>query len=52
MRSSGDARIDELRDLDGNLFGRAPAQEWVKPQGVTLRQKTFRHVLEGSKKRI
>jgi hypothetical protein len=48
MQARSDPRIDELRDLGGDLFGRAPAQQWVKPVTVALRQKTFRHVLEGA----
>jgi hypothetical protein len=50
MRSPNDPLIDELRGREGNLFGRAPAQEWVKPETVILREKTFRHVMEGSLK--
>jgi hypothetical protein len=48
MPPLNDIRIDELRDLNGNLPGRAPAQEWLRPDNVMLRQKTFRHVLEGT----
>lgn len=50
MTSLIDPLIDEFRDIEGNLFGRAPAQEWVKPTNVTLREKSFRHVMEGSLK--
>jgi hypothetical protein len=50
MRALNEPRIDELRDLDGSLFGRAPAQAWVKPLAVNLRQKNFRHILEGALK--
>jgi len=37
MTSLNDPTIDGLRDLDGNLQGHAPAQEWLKPERVTLR---------------
>src|SRR4051812_22918942 len=48
--SLNDRQIDELRDSKGNMSGRAPSQEWTKPESVTLRKKTFRNILEGSLK--
>jgi hypothetical protein len=48
MRALNDPQIDELRDVKGNLFGGAPAQEWVKPKTVVLREKSFRNLLEGT----
>lgn len=42
-----DQLIDELRYRSGDLLDRPPVQQWLRPTDVTLRQKGFRHVLEG-----
>jgi hypothetical protein len=50
MRAKPDPKLDELRDLEGRFFGRAPAQGWLKPVAVSFHRQTFRDVLMGSAK--
>jgi len=47
MTALNDLQIDELRDLEGQFFGKAPVLGWLKPISVDLRPPTLRDVIEG-----
>jgi hypothetical protein len=48
MRALKDPKIDELRDVEGRFFGKAPVQGWPKPISVSFHRPTIRDLLQGS----
>ncbi len=40
--------MDQLRDIEGRSFGKAPVQGWLKPISVDFHKPTFRDFLQGT----